>query len=113
MVNTIGIGSPEGATINEPVTGETKKDEAGNVVVSKLNEEILKKVAATTNGIYHRLQGSDETTAALLNQFSQIEKKSFDDNSMLNYKIFFQWFAAAMFLLLLAEFFITEVKSEK
>jgi Ca-activated chloride channel family protein len=113
MVNTIGIGSPEGTTITEPLTGETKKDDAVNVVISKLNEEMMKQVAAATNGIYHRLQGSDETIAALLNQFSQIEKKSFDDNSLLDYKTFFQWFVAAMFLFLLAEFFISEVKFKK
>lgn len=113
MVNTIGIGSPEGTTITEPITGEIKKDEAGNVVISKLNEEMLKQAAAATNGIYHRLQGSDETIAVLMNQFSQIEKKSFEDNSLLEYKNFFQWFAAAMLMFLLADFFITEVKVKK
>jgi len=112
MINTIGIGSPEGTTLIEPVTGETKKDEAGNVVISKLNEEALRQIAVATNGVYHRLQGSDETIAVLLKQFSQIEKKSFDDNSLLDYKSFFQWFAAAMFLLLLAEFFIQEIKNK-
>ena len=41
MINTIGIGSPEGATIIDPATGETKKDDR-NPVISKLNEEELK-----------------------------------------------------------------------
>jgi Ca-activated chloride channel family protein len=82
------------------------------VVISKLNEEALRQIAVATNGVYHRLQGSDETIAVLLKQFSQIEKKSFDDNSLLDYKSFFQWFAAAMFLLLLAEFFIQEIKNK-
>jgi Ca-activated chloride channel family protein len=110
MLNTIGIGSPEGTTITEPITGETKKDESGNPVISGLNEELLRQTAAATNGIYRRLQSSDETIAALLNQFSQIEKKSYGDSSLLDYKNFFQWFAAAMLVLLLAEFFISEVK---
>jgi Ca-activated chloride channel family protein len=112
MINTIGIGSPEGTTLIEPVTGETKKDEAGNVVISKLNEEALRQIAVATNGVYHRLQGSDEAIAILQKQFSQIEKKSFDDNSLLDYKTFFQWFAAAMFLLLIGEFFIQEIKNK-
>ena len=113
MVNTIGLGTPEGTTITEPVTGEIKKDEAGNTVISKLNEEELKQIAATTNGVYNRLQSSNETIDVLMKQFSQIEKKAFEDNSLLDYKTFFQWFAAAMLLLLLAEFLIPETRQIK
>jgi Ca-activated chloride channel family protein len=113
MVNTVGLGSPEGTTITEPVTGEIKKDEFGNTVISKLNEEELRQIATATNGIYHRLQSSNDAVAVLLKQFAQIEKKSFDDNSLLDYKTFFQWFAAAMLLLLLAEFFIPETRKIK
>jgi Ca-activated chloride channel homolog len=113
MVNTIGLGTPEGTTITEPVTGEIKKDEAGNTVISRLNEEELKQIAATTNGVYHRLQSSNETIDILMKQFSQIEKKAFEDNSLLDYKTFFQWFAAAMLLLLLAEFLIPETRQIK
>jgi len=113
MINTVGIGSPEGTTINEPITGEIKKDETGNAIISKLNEEGLREIARSTNGIYNRLQSSDETVSVLMKQFSQIEKKSFGDNSLLDYKNFFQWFAAGMFLMLLLEFFIPETKTLK
>ena len=113
MVNTIGIGSVEGTTITEPITGEIKKDEAGNSIISKLNEDALKQIASVTNGVYHHLQNSDETVSVLMKQFSQIEKKSFDDDSLLDYKTFFQWFVAAMFLLLLTDFFLPETKSKK
>ena len=113
MVNTIGIGSVEGTSITEPITGEIKKDEAGNSIISKLNEDALKQIASVTNGVYHHLVNSDETISALMKQFSQIEKKSFDDDSLLDYKTFFQWFVAAMFLLLLTEFFLPETKSKK
>jgi Ca-activated chloride channel family protein len=110
LVNTVGVGSPEGATIPDPATGENKKDEAGNIVVSKLNEETLKQVAENTNGIYVRLQGSDETVAQLMKQLSQIERKAFGDVSLMNYKTFYMWFAGGMLLLLLIEFFISERK---
>lgn len=110
LVNTVGVGSPEGATITDPVTGENKKDEAGNIVISKLNEETLKQVAESTNGIYVRLQESDETVAQLMKQLSQIERKAFGDISLMNYKTFYMWLAGAMLLLLLIESFITERK---
>jgi Ca-activated chloride channel family protein len=108
MINTIGIGSPEGANIPDLVTGEMKKDDAGNMVVSRLNEEGLQDIAKETNGIYIRLQSSDEAVVLLKKQLSQIEKKSFADMSQVNFRTFFIWFAAAMFVLLLIENFIPE-----
>jgi Ca-activated chloride channel homolog len=116
MINTIGIGSPEGSTLPDIVAGENKKDAAGNTIISKLNESILQQLAAETNGVYVHLQGSDEAVTTIKSQLSQIDKKAFSDTSQLNYKTFFTWFAGLMFLLLVAELFITErqkVKTER
>lgn len=110
MVNTVGIGSPEGTTIIDPATGTVKKDEAGNAVISKLNEEELKKIAKATNGIYIRLENSNEAAAALKVQLSQIDRKAFGDVSMMSFNNYFIWFAAIMLVLLLAEIFIPEKK---
>lgn len=103
MVNTIGIGSPEGATITEPGTGQPKRDLAGNVIISKLNEEILKELADATNGVYVRLQNSDEAIATIKKQLAQIERKAYGDVSMMQYTSYYMWFAAAMLFLLLIE----------
>lgn len=108
MINAIGIGSTEGATIPDPVTGDVKKDEAGNTVVSKLNEDALKQIATETKGIYLRLQSSDAAVSVLTKQFSQIDKKMFTDVSQINFSTFYFWFAAAMFILILTENLIPE-----
>ena len=110
MINTIGIGSPEGTTIPDAATGDVKKDETGNTVISKLNEEVLKQMANETNGLYIRLQSSDEAVAALKAQLSQIETKAYSDVSQINFKTFYMWLAAAMLILLLVENFIPERK---
>ncbi|HWR33838.1 MAG TPA: VWA domain-containing protein, partial [Chitinophagaceae bacterium] len=110
MINTVGIGSPEGTTIIDPATGTEKKDEAGNTVITKLNEEGLKKIARATNGVYVRLQSSDEAVTAVKVQLSQIDRKAFGDVSMMNFRNYFIWFAAVMFVLLLVEIFIPERK---
>lgn len=110
MINAIGIGSPEGSSIVDPATGQNKRDEAGNTIISKLNEEGLKEIAQYTNGIYIRLQNSDEAIASIKSQLSQIEKKAFGDVSQMNFKTYYIWFAVAMFVLLLAENFIPERK---
>jgi Ca-activated chloride channel family protein len=110
MINTIGIGSPEGATITDPVTGDIKRDATGNVVISKLNENILKEIAEKTNGVYIHLQSIDEAAGSLLKQLSQIEGKAYADVSLMNFKTYYFGFVAAMFILLLAENFIPDKK---
>lgn len=110
MVCTVGIGSAEGAQIPDPATQDFKKDAEGNVVVSKLNEEELKAIAEKTNGIYVHFENSANTVDALLGQLSQVEKKTFNDVSLLNFKTYYLWFAAAMFLLLIIEQVMPERK---
>ena len=114
MINTVGIGSPEGSYIPDPATGQNKVDPAtGSAVISKLNEEELKQIAANTNGIYVRLQESDEAVKQLQGHLSQIESKAYGDVSLMNFKAYYWWFAAAMLLLLLVEYFIPETKKVK
>jgi Ca-activated chloride channel family protein len=110
MINTVGIGSPEGSYIIDPATGENKKDETGNVIITKLNEEELKSIAENTNGIYIRLQSSDEAVDAVKKNLSQIESKAFGDFSLMNYTTYYWWFAGAMLIFLLIENFIPERK---
>lgn len=110
MINTIGIGSQAGSFILNPETGEQKKDASGNPVWTKLNEEILKQIAAATNGIYIFLDDTDASIAELQQHLSQIEKKAFSDVSLMNFKSYYWWIVAAMFVLVVAEFFITERK---
>ncbi|MGB4818014.1 MAG: VWA domain-containing protein [Saprospiraceae bacterium] len=106
MINTVGIGSPEGATITEPGLGQPKRDLSGNVIVSKLNEDILKELAAVTNGVYVRLQNSEEAIAVIKKQLAQIERKAYGDVSLMQFTSYYIWLAAAMLFLLLLEFVI-------
>lgn len=112
MVNTVGIGSEQGTSFIDPATGAIKKDEQGNVVISKLNEEELKQIAAKTNGIYIHLQNTDEAVKSLTGYLSQIQQKAFLDKSSLNYRSLYYWPAAILFILLLIENFIPERKKE-
>lgn len=112
MINTVGIGSSDGSTIIDPVTGDNKRDNAGNIVVSRLNEEGLKEIAAKTNGVYVKLENSDEAVTKLKSQLSQIEKKAFGDMSMMNFSTFYCWFVGLMLVMLVVDNFISEKRSE-
>ena len=110
MINTVGIGSPDGAPIIDPITKELKKDAEGQTVISKLNEAELSHLADVTNGIYIRLDNMDDVLITLSQQLDSIERKSLSDTEYVNYESFFQWFLGAALLLLLLEFILPERK---
>jgi len=110
MACTVGIGSPEGAQIPDAATNDYKRDAMGNIVISRLNEDELKQIAAKTNGIYVHFESSDQTIAELMKQLSQVEGKAFTDVSLLNYTTYYMWFAGVMLLLLILEFILPERK---
>ncbi len=110
MINTVGIGSPDGAPIMDPATKQFKKDADGQTVISKLNEKELSHLADLTNGVYIRLDNMDDALITLSQQLDSIEKKSLADTEYVSYKSFFQWFLAAALLLLIIEFILPERK---
>lgn len=112
MVNTIGIGSPEGSTIVDS-EGHVKTDASGQTVISKLNEDILQKIAGSTNGVYVHLQNSDAAVKQVMLQYSQIERKALGDTSLYNYQSFYSWLVVPMLLLLITEIFLPDRKRVK
>ncbi|HVS97991.1 MAG TPA: VWA domain-containing protein [Puia sp.] len=113
MINTVGIGTPDGSPIVDPATGELKKDDQGNVVMSKLNEAELQQLSAVTSGQYIRLDNVDDALITMTQQLENAEKKSMTDAELIDYKSYFQWFLAAALLLLVLEFFLSERRMER
>jgi tetratricopeptide (TPR) repeat protein len=113
LINTVGIGSPDGSPIEDPVTGELKKDQDGHTVMSKLNEAELQELATETNGTYVRLDNIEDALITTTQQLDTAEKKSMSDAEFIDYKSFFQWFLGGALLLLLTEFFLAERRRGK
>ena len=110
LLHTIGVGSAEGSTIIDPVSQDQKKDAQGNVVISRLNEPMLKELAGKANGTYQHLENTDLAVSNILGQINNMEQKSISDQSYINYRSFFQWFLGLALVLLLLDFFISERK---
>ena len=70
-VNIVGMGDPKGSPI--PIQGSNNymKDKDGNVVITKLNEQMGQEIAAAGNGMYVR---ADNTNSALKALQKEIEK---------------------------------------
>lgn len=113
MVNTVGIGSPEGSNIMDSA-GKPRIDPTnGQPVVSRLNEDILKQVAAATNGTYVHLQSTEPAVSQILAQYANIEKKALNDTSLYTYTSFYYWLVLPMVLLLLADLLISDRKKQR
>jgi Ca-activated chloride channel family protein len=114
MVNTIGIGSSQGAPIMDPASGQYKKDDKGETVISKLNEQELSDIAKNGNGIYQLYTNTDAVASNIQNQLSKIgNEATISDSSYASFKQYFQYFLGAAFILLLLEFFFSEKKKLK
>jgi len=103
IVHTVGIGSPQGATLYDPVTKTTKLDENGNPVISKLNEEELRNIAAAGRGTYTLLNNADEVANKLMDEISGMQQKSLGAVVFTDYTSYFQYFLLVGLLLLIAE----------
>lgn len=108
MINTIGVGSPDGSPIMDPSTNEYKKDQNGNTVISKLNETELQELAATTKGVYIRLADIGAAVDLMKKQLGSIEQTSMDDSAFKDFKSYFPWFLGWALFLLVLEFFFPE-----
>jgi Ca-activated chloride channel family protein len=114
VINTIGIGSPAGSPLPDPETGTYKKDKEGNTVISKLNEEELKSIAAAGKGIYEHLDNNtEEVVNSLTQKTDSMEQKEFGENIFTDYNSYYQYFLAISLVLLIAEFFIPEIRRRK
>ena len=110
IINTIGMGTTEGAPIMDPITNELKKDEQGLTVITKLNEQALADVAKKGNGDYMLFSNTDAVVNALYSNLSTMDKRTVNDDSLVNYKSWFQWLLGAALLFLIIELFVAEVK---
>lgn len=110
VVLTLGIGSPEGAPIFDPATNDYKKDEAGNTVVSKLNEKDLQLIATETGGQYQLYKDADGAANTIASYIDKMEKKHIGGTGIRVYNSYFQWFLLPVLLLLLLEIVVPERK---
>lgn len=108
IINTVGIGSPEGATIIDAATNETKKDNEGNAVITKLNEAELMGIAQKGNGLYQLYTNTDNVVSKLAAQLNSMDERTVTEDSLVNYKNFFQYFLLLTLLLLVIEMLLSE-----
>ena len=115
-VHSIGMGSEKGGPIPVYKNGaqiDFRKDNAGNTIVTKLNENMLKEIAAIGNGSYVRASNANAGLGIIMNEIDKMEKKEFGSKSFKDYEDRFQIFLIIALILITIEYFISNRRSSK
>jgi len=116
-VYPIGIGSPVGEPI--PVTDRQgnrvgyKKDRDGEVIVTRLDELTLQKVALATGGKYYHATAGEMELDKVYDEISKMEKKELEGKLMMQYEDRFQYPLFFAIILIIMEFFISEKRKKR
>ena len=107
----IGIGTPEGAPIE--IGGEFIKDENGEMVVSKLGEQMLQEIASSTEGAYVRASKQSIGLEEIVKSINQMEKSELTTVRYEEYNEQYQYFIAVALALLLLDLVIMPRRNPK
>jgi Ca-activated chloride channel family protein len=117
IIYTIGVGSPQGMPI--PVRDpkgdiiEYRKDEKGQIVVSRLDEPSLSRIAVQTGGRYFRASTSESEIADLYKEISGLDKKELESRLFQNYEDQYQYPLAVAIVMLAGYTWAGERRSQK
>ena len=117
VIYSIGVGTAAGEPIplrdeKGSVTGY-KKDEAGSVVVSRLDEGSLRQISATTGGQYYRATPAEEEVEKIFQAVAGMDKKEFESKVYLTYVDRFQIPLGIALFFIFVESLISDAKPER
>jgi len=116
IIYAIGIGTKKGEPI--PIVDQAgkvsgyKKDKSGEVVMTKLDEGILQKIALITDGKYYHATASGFELDKIYDEISKMEKKELSSRLFTQYEDRFQYFLGIAFILLCIEFIMGDRKKK-
>lgn len=103
---TIGVGSDNGGPI--PVGSDFKRDENGNIVVSKMNPAMLNEVASKGNGQYFQLGSGKDEIKSIFRELGRINTKEYEELTFTDFDDQYQWCLVIAAVLLFVEWWISE-----
>lgn len=113
VVDVIGMGTPQGAPIPVPGTMTFRKDKDGNVVVTKLNEDMCRQIANAGKGVYVRADNNNTAYKVVEKELDKLAKSEITTTSYAEYNEQFQSFAMFALLILILDFFIFDRKNKR
>lgn len=112
-VYILGIGDPAGAPIPMPGSNQYITDEEGNVVVSKLNEDMCREIAKAGNGSYIYVDNSSSAQEKLAEQVNRLAKAKMESQIYSEFDEQFQGFIILGLIFLLLDILIMERQNHR
>lgn len=110
QIFVLSVGTEAGGPI--PMGGGTfKKDLSGNVVTTKLNEQIGKDIAKASNGLYIHVDQTNEAQAMLEKEIAKMQKEDSIESMYSEYDEQFIAVAILLLIVLILEMCIIEKKN--
>jgi Ca-activated chloride channel family protein len=107
---TIGVGTPEGAPIPLYDTSGKRighqQDEKGSIVITRLNEGILRTLAHDAGGIYLRITNDDSDMKTLVQNVHTFEKEKLGDKTISQLEEQYPYFLMVSFISLILEWLL-------
>ena len=108
---TVGVGSLQGQPI--PKDGELMKDKDGNIVVTRLDEETLRRIASVGNGAYVHAGNEDFGLNPILDEIRKLEDERFNSTVFEEYDEQYMYFFAAALFFFVLEMLIGERRARR
>lgn len=110
-VYVLGIGSLEGAPIPADGSNDYRRDKEGNVVVTKLNEQMAQAVAQAGNGAYIRVDNTNNAQKILESEVNKLAKADVTTEVYTEFNEQYEFIAWIALILLVIETLILTGKS--
>lgn len=109
VVFAVGAGTASGGPIPTDGMGaaEYKRDDKGEIVLTRLNEEMLKKLAQAGGGRSFNIKQGNAAISALRREVGSLQKRALEVRSFAEFESWYQWFLLPALMLLLLETLIS------
>ena len=111
QVNVLGVGSPEGSPIPSEGENNYRRDREGNIIVTRLNEQMCQQIAQGGKGIYVRVDNTNNAQRAISKEINKLAKADVETQVYTDFNEQFQAVAWIILILLLGEMLILECKN--
>ena len=111
-VYILGVGSTDGAPIPTENGNDYRRDKEGNVVVTRLNEEMSKAVASAGKGAYIRVDNTNGAQRLLADEIDKLAKADIKTEVYTEFDEQFEFVAWIVLLLLIVDIIILPGKSK-
>lgn len=110
-VYTIGVGSADGQPI--PMNGELLKDKDGNIVVTRLDEETLRKVASAGGGAYVQAGNDEFGLTPIISDIRKMEDEEYNSVVFEEYNEQFMYFLGIALVFFVLEMLVGDRRARR